>query len=150
MTVEGCTFDVPGAVGVKSYTGGDKNLVIRDCIATANAHSLAQLKGIDGVLIDNCTVNSVRGVNFNNSLNVTVANSTFDVQKYALRFGESNNTVVEQYTIKNCTLKSQNVDGDAAIVFRAGATNAEVTRENVIIFATIKYSDDDSVNFIDK
>jgi len=28
VTVKNCTFDVPGAVGVKSYTGGDKNLTI--------------------------------------------------------------------------------------------------------------------------
>ena len=58
VTVSGCTFDVTGAVAVKSYTGGDKNLTIVDCTVTDKAHSLVQAKGIDGVLVENCTVNS--------------------------------------------------------------------------------------------
>ena len=45
VTVDNCTFDVPGAVAVKSYTGGDKNLTITGCTATAKAHSLVQAKG---------------------------------------------------------------------------------------------------------
>lgn len=130
VTVSGCTFDVPGAVGVKSYTGGDKNLIITACKATAAAHSLAQLKGIDGVLVEKCEVNSVRGVNLNNSDNVTITGSVFDVEKYAVRFGESNNSVVENYEIINCTMTSANVDGDAVIVLRAGATNANLTLTN--------------------
>ena len=54
VTVDGCTFDVPGAVGVKSYTGGDKNLTIKRCTATAKAHSLVQAKGIDGAPAKPC------------------------------------------------------------------------------------------------
>ena len=140
VTVENCTFDVPGAVGVKSYTGGDKNLTIINCTATEKAHSLAQLKGIDGVLIERCTVNSVRGVNFNNSTNVKVINSNFDVEKYAVRFGESSGGVgaAETYLIKGCTLKSANGDGDAAIVLRGTADYSTLTIENTIIEATEK------------
>ena len=129
VTVEKCTFDVPGAVGVKSYTGGDKNLTIVGCIATENIHSLGQLKGVDGVLIKNCEVKAARGVNFNNSVNVTIDNSNFDVQKYVVRFGESENTTVETFTIMNSTLKSTCAE-DAVIVFRAGATNATLTLAN--------------------
>jgi len=127
LTVEGCTFDVPDMVGIKSYTGGDKNVSILNCTATARAHSIAQLKGVDGVLVQNCTVKSIRGINFNNSDNVVVDDCDFDVQKYAIRFGESANTTVETYTIIDCNIKSQNVDDDAAVVLRAGATNANLT-----------------------
>ena len=127
VTVIGCTFDVPDVVGIKSYTGGDKNVSIINCTATARAHSLAQLKGVDGVLVENCTVNSVRGINLNNSNNVVIDDCDFDVQKYAIRFGESANTIVETYAIIDCTIKSLNVDNDAAVVLRAGATNANLT-----------------------
>ena len=140
VTIENCTFDAPDAVGVKSYTGGDKNLVIRSCTATANAHSLAQLKGIDGVLVENCTINSVRGINFNNSDNITVKGCTINVQKYAVRFGESNNSVVEKYAILNSTLTSANAEGDATIVFRAGALNAELTLANTTVGGATPYA----------
>ncbi len=150
VTVENCTFDVPGAVGVKSYTGGDKNLTIINCTATENAHSLAQLKGIDGVLVKDCTVNSVRGINFNNSLNVVVENCTIDVQKYAVRFGESNNTIVENYEIIDSTIVSDNVDNDAAIVLRAGATNANLTITNTTVTAGVEMSGHEDANVIIK
>ena len=150
VTIENCTFDVPGAVGIKSYTGGDKNLTIKNCTATERAHSLAQLKGIDGVLVENCTVKSIRGINFNNSLNVTVKDCTIDVDKYGLRFGESDNSVVEEYEVINSTITSDNVDGDAAIVLRAGATNAKLTLDNVTINATTQMSGHESANIIVK
>ena len=146
VTIDGCTFDVPGAVGVKSYTGGDKNVAIINCVATANAHSLAQLKGIDGVLIDNCTVNAVRGANLNNSDNIVVSNSTFNVEKYGLRFGESGNSVVENYAITNCTLVSECVEGDAVIVLRAGATDANLTITNTVIEGEIAFTGIENAN----
>jgi len=138
VTIENCTFDVPGAVGVKSYTGGDKNLVIRNCTATASAHSLAQLKGIDGVLIENCKVYSKNGINLNNSDNVTVDGCTVDVKGYAVRFGESSGGVgaAETYAIKNSTLKSANDDGDATIVLRGTADYATLTIVNTTIEGT--------------
>ncbi len=135
VTVENCTFDVPGAVGVKSYTGGDKNLTISGCTATANAHSLVQAKGIDVVLVENCKVYSKNGLNFNNSDNVTVDNCTVDVKGYAVRFGESSGGAgaAETYTIKNSTLKSANDDGDATIILRGTADNSTLTIENTTI-----------------
>ena len=148
VTVEGCTFDVPGAVGIKSYTGGDKNLTVVKCTATANAHSLMQAKGIDGILVKDCTVNSVRGMNFNNSNNVVVEGCAINVEKYALRFGESNNSVVENYAIKNCTIKSANGDGDAAIIFRAGALDAKLTLVNTTIDAGIEYQGKENVTIV--
>ena len=146
LTVDGCTFDVPGAVGVKSYTGGDKNVVIKNCTATAAAHSLAQLKGVDGVLVEKCIVNSVRGINFNNSQNITVNECTIDVQKYAVRFGEGNNDIVENFAVTNCTLASQNVEGDAAIVLRAGATNANLDLTGTTITAGVQMAGHENAN----
>ncbi len=135
VTVDGCTFDVPGAVGVKSYTGGDKNFVITGSTATANCHSLVQLKGVDGVLVEKCIVNSKNGLNFNNSDNVTVDGCTVDVKGYAVRFGESSGGTgaAETYLIKDCTLKSVNDDGDAVIILRGTADYATLTIENTAI-----------------
>ncbi|MBQ2837068.1 MAG: right-handed parallel beta-helix repeat-containing protein [Peptococcaceae bacterium] len=138
VTVKDCTFDVPGAVGVKSYTGGDKNLTISGCTATDKAHSLVQAKGIDGVLVEDCTVNSKNGLNFNNSDNVTVDGCNVNVKGYAVRFGESSGGVgaAETYLIKNCTLKSANDDGDAVIILRGTADNSTLTIENTTITGT--------------
>ena len=139
VTVDGCTFDVPGAVGVKSYTGGDKNLTISNCEATVAAHSLVQAKGIDGILVENCTVSSKNGMNFNNSDNVTVLGCTADVQGYAVRFGESKGGTgaAETYTIKDCTLKSACAEsGDAVIILRGTADYATLTIVNTTLTGT--------------
>lgn len=148
VTLVGCTFDVPNVVGVKSYTGGDKNISIVNCTATERAHSLAQLKGVDGVLVDNCTVNSVRGINLNNSNNVVINKSTFDVEKYAVRFGESANTIVENYTVTYCKLTSDCVDGDAVIVLRAGATNANLDLTGTTLNGSIEMTGYENANIV--
>jgi hypothetical protein len=143
VTVENCTFDVPGAVGVKSYTGGDKNLTITGCTVTANAHSLVQAKGIDGVLVENCTVNSKNGLNFNNSDNVTIDNCTVDVKGYAVRFGESSggSGAAETYTIENSTLKSACEEtGDSVIILRGTADNSTLNILNTTIEGTSKFA----------
>ena len=140
VTVDNCTFDVPGAVGVKSYTGGDKNLTITGCTATANAHSLVQAKGIDGILVEKCVVNSKNGLNFNNSDNVTVNNCTADVKGYAVRFGESSGGVgaAETYAINNSNLKSACEDGDAVIILRGTADNSTLNINNTTLEGTIQ------------
>jgi len=138
VIVSGCTFDVPGAVGVKSYTGGDKNLTITGCTATANAHSLVQAKGIDGIIIENTAVNSKNGMNFNNSTNVVINNCNADTKGYAARFGESSGGTgaAEAYSIKNSTLKSACDDGDAVIILRGTADYSTLTIENTTIDGT--------------
>lgn len=138
VTIENCVFDIEGKVGIKSYTGGDKNLTIRNCTATEKAHSLAQLTGVDGVLVEDCTMNSVRGINFNNSTNITVNNCTIDVQKYGLRFGAGSAATgaTETYLVKNCTIVSDNVENDGAIVLRGSADKSTLTLENTTITAT--------------
>ncbi len=138
VTVSGCTFDVPGAVGVKSYTGGDKNLTITDCVATEKAHSLVQAKGIDGILVENCKVYSKNGLNFNNSTNVTVIECTVNTKGYAVRFGESSGGAgtAESYLIKDSALTSNCEDGDAVIILRGTADYATLTIENTTIIGT--------------
>ena len=84
VAVEGCTFKVPGAVAVKSYTGGDKNLSIKNCTVTG-LHSLLQVKNIEGVTIEGVTVNAGRGASFGVSSNIVVKNSTFVAESYGLR-----------------------------------------------------------------
>ena len=138
VTVEGCTFAVPGAVGIKSYTGGDKNLTVKGCTATAAAHSLLQAKGIDGVLVEGCTINSKNGMNFNNSTNVTVNECNADVRGYAARFGEGSaaNGASEVYAISNSTLKSACEDGDAVIILRGTADKSTLTITNTTLVGT--------------
>lgn len=135
VTVNECTFNVPGAVGIKSYTGGDKNLTITNCSATEVAHSLIQAKGIDGILVEKCNVYSKNGLNFNNSNNVTVDNCTADVKGYAVRFGESSggSGEAETYIIKNSTLKSANDEGDAVVIVRGTADNSTLTLTNTTL-----------------
>ena len=135
VTVSNCKFDATNKVGVKSYTGGDYNISIVKCTATEKAHSLAQLKGVDGVFVDDCIVNASRGINFNNSDNIVVSDSIFNVQKYALRFGESANAVVENYAVTNCVLESTCIE-DAVIVLRAGAVDANLNLVGTTIIGT--------------
>lgn len=140
VTIENCTFDAADKVGIKSYTGGDYNVSIINCEATANAHSLAQLKGVNGVLVENCTVNSVRGINFNNSDNVIVKNSTINVQKYALRFGSDVDATVEieSFKVINCTLSSSvNAGDDSTIVLRAGSNDGNLELINTTVVGDV-------------
>ena len=132
VAVEGCTFEVPGAVGVKSYTGGDKNLKLSGCTATAAAHSLLQVAGVDEVLVEGCTIKSKNGMNFNSSVKVTINECNADVKGYAARFGAGStaDTAVETYAITNSTLKSACEDGDAVIILRGTAANSTLTLTN--------------------
>ena len=140
VAVEGCTFDVPGAVGVKSYTGGDKNLTVTGCTATEKTHSMIQAKGIDGILVENCFVYSKNGLNFNNSTNVTVNYCTTDVKGYAVRFGESSGGegTAETYFIKNSTLKAACNDGDAVVILRGTADYSTLNIDNTTLNGTIQ------------
>ena len=136
VTVEGCTFNVPGAVGVKSYTGGDKYLKLVGCTATDVAHSLLQVANIEELVeVKDCVVKSKNGLNFNHSANVVIDNLTAEVRGYAVRFGTSPaNGVAETYTITNSILKSAcEEDGDAVIVLRGSADKAVLTLENTTI-----------------
>ncbi len=143
VTIDNCTFDVPEAVAVKSYTGGDKNLTITNCTTTANVHSLVQIAGIDGVRIEDCEIYSVRGMNFNSSNNVVVNNCVVDVKKYAARFGANGtDTAAEVYSIKNSSLKSACEEGDAVIILRGNASHSTLTIENTPIEGPISLANE--------
>lgn len=140
VTVSNCTFNGTGneKVAVKSYTGGDYNLTIDGCTVNNGMHSLAQLKNVEkNLIVKNCKVYSKNGLNINNGTNLTMDGCTFDVQGYAVRFGESDNTAVETFTINNSTLKSACAkDDDAVVVFRAGAVNATLNLNNTKLVGT--------------
>lgn len=76
VTVQDCTFtdDNNTAVGIKSYTGGDKKLTITGCTATG-MHSLAQLYPTTGVTISGCVVNAKNGISLRQSTNVSISNT---------------------------------------------------------------------------
>ena len=150
VAVENCTFEVPGAVGVKSYTGGDKNLKLSGCTATAAAHSLLQVAGVDEVLVEGCTIKSKNGMNFNNSVKVTINDCEADVKGYAARFGAGStaDTAVETYAITNSTLKSACEDGDAVIILRGTAANSILTLTNTTLVGTTEITNNTNAQVI--
>ena len=144
VTVRNCTFDVPDAPGIKSYTGGDENLNIINCTATSRAHSLVQIANATPVVVENCIIKSKNGMNFNNTTDVTIRNcKDVDVSGYAVRFGAGDNEDinyyangdVEKYLIEDCVLKSANKDGkaDSVIVLRGSADKSELTIKNTML-----------------
>ncbi len=143
VTVKDCTFvgENYNYVGVKSFTGGDRNLTLDNCTADSGMHSLAQLKNVEqGLKIVNCKAYSKNGVNVNNTPAMEMIGCTFAVQGYAVRFGESANTTDESFTIKNSTLESACAEeGDAVIEFRQGASNATLTLTNTTLVGTPNY-----------
>ena len=150
VAVENCTFAVPGAVGVKSYTGGDKNLKLSGCTATAAAHSLLQVAGVNEVLVEGCTINSKNGMNFNNSVKVTINECNADVKGYAARFGAGSaaDTAVETYAITNSTLKSACEDGDAVIILRGTAANSTLTLTNTTLVGATEITNNTNAQVI--
>jgi len=77
VTVESCTFtdNDRSAAGIKSYTGGCKNLTVTGCTATG-MHSLMQLYPTTGVEISGCTVTDCKnGISLRSSENVTVTDT---------------------------------------------------------------------------
>ncbi len=127
LTVENCSFDVPGKVAVKSYSNGDKNLKIIGCTVAEGMHSLLQVNNVgEGLLVEKCKVYSKNGINVNQSENVTIKGCEVDVLGYAVRFGASSGGTgyAETYSIENCTLISANDDGDATVILRGTADNS--------------------------
>ena len=86
LTVSGCTFTGTGnkAVGIKSYTGGDKNLTITNCSATG-IHSLAQLKNVAGVEVSECNVSGKNGISLGASSDVEISKCEMALTGYGVR-----------------------------------------------------------------
>lgn len=140
VTVEGCRFTYFGTkdtVAVKSYTGGDKNLVIDGCTVDAGMHSLLNVANVEeGLQITNCKVYSKNGINLNNSPSLKMSGCTFEVTGYAVRFGVNGNTLNGNFEIKDSTLQSANGDGEAVIIFRGTATGSTLYLTGTVLEGT--------------
>ena len=123
LTVENCTFTGNGqtVAAIRSHTGGDKNLKVIKCEVDNTMHSLLQIIGVDGVVVDNCKVNSKNGLNLNNSTDVEIKNSNVSVGGYAVRIGPSSGGGSGAITLINNTLATDNSGDDATIVIRGNA-----------------------------
>ena len=123
VTIENCSFtdNDYSAVVVKSYTGGDKNLVIKGCTATG-MHSLAQLANVEeGLVIEGCTANTKNGINLGSSAGVQITKNTINVKGYGVRIGASSGGESGTITMTNNTLTTDNTEGDPVIVLRGTA-----------------------------
>ena len=144
VAVEGCTFNVPGAVAVKSYTGGDKNLSIKGCTVTG-LHSLLQVKNIEGITIEDVNVTAGRGASFGQSSNIVVKNSTFVAESYGLRADAS---VEATLAIENV-----NITAKLPVVARKTSKNYTInfTGENNLVtggYQVVFTTGDDEATFV--
>ena len=142
VSVENCQFtDTDGyataIVAVKSYTGGDENLVISNCVVDYGMHSLLQVSNVDkGLVITGCKVNSKNGVNVVSTPEMVMSNCVFNVEGYAFR-----TDVNGAYEFNNCTLKSACAEADdAVIVLRKAATENALILNNTTLTGDVKIS----------
>ena len=149
VTVNGCTFTETdnGAeiVAIKSYTGGDKNLVLEGCTVHDSMHSLLQVTNVkEGLKITGCKVYSKNGINLNHCYALDMSNCEFDVKGYAVRFGVNSggDGTAETYRITNCKLKTDNSESDPVIIFRSTAQDATLTLTDTTLEGNSKISGD--------
>lgn len=134
LTVKNCDFTGEGAVGIKQSVAGCINWLIQNCSADETMHSLVQAVNVEGLVIDGCTVRSKNGINLNSSSDVEIKNSTIEVRGYAVRAGVSSGGASGAVTLTENILKTDNSEGDAAIVLRgAAATEIELKMEENIV-----------------
>ena len=141
VTIDNCTFtDTDGGeniVAIKSYTGGDKNIVISNCVVNAGMHSLLQVKNVEeGLVITGCKVYSKNGVNVVSTPAMVMSKCVFDVTGYAFRTDVDGN-----YEFNNCTLKSACAEADdAVIVLRNTATENALVLNNTTLEGAVEIS----------
>lgn len=139
VVIDGCTFsDYDGSkdiVAIKSYTGGDKNITISNCVVNRGMHSLLQVKNVEeGLAITNCKVYSKNGVNVVSTPSMVMSKCVFDVEGYAFR-----TDVDGDYIFNNCSLKSLCAEADdAVIVLRGSATEGALTLNNTTLDGSVK------------
>ncbi len=132
VTVESCTFtdNDYSSVAVKSYTGGDWNLVVKDCEANG-MHSLAQLANVEkGLVISGNTANTKNGINLNQTAVGTIEGNIINVKGYAVRAGVDGSNG-GNITLNENTLKTDNTEGDPVIELR-GTVVALNMEKNVV------------------
>lgn len=159
VTVQNCTFtDIDGVVNcaaIRHGDGGDKNWNVIECDVDSTMHSLLQINNVAGkLLVQDCEVNSKNGINLNSCTNVELVGNKFDTKGYCVRFGVnsgSNPDEEKTFIFTNNTLTSACDDGDAIIIFRLSAANANttVTMSGNTMTGDITYSGADNVNIVD-
>lgn len=148
VTVENCTFTDPdgviGCAAVRHSDGGDTNWTLNGCSVDNTMHSILQVNNVLGKLtLNNCTVNSKNGANFNSCTNVEMSGCNFDVLGYAVRIGVKSGgdlAASKNFTIANCTLKSACNDGDPIIEIRQSAVNATIDLRSSTLNGTTEIS----------
>ena len=141
VTIDNCKFSdtdlSKDIVAIKSYTGGDKNLTISNCVVDYGMHSLLQVKNVEeGLVITDCKVNSKNGVNVVSTPDMVMSNCVFNVEGYAFRTDVDGN-----YEFNNCTLKSACAEADdAVIVLRKTATENALDLNNTTLEGAVKIS----------
>ena len=102
VSVINCSFtdNDQTAVGIKSYTGGCKNLTVTGCTATG-MHSLMQLYNTAGVTVSGCEITECKnGISVRESKDVNISDCTILVTGYGIRAdGKGGNMVVSDVTI---------------------------------------------------
>ena len=144
VTVENCTFtdsdDDVNCAAIRMKNGGDMYWTVIGCTVNSGMHSLMQAANVEaGLTITDCKVYSENGINLSQTYELTMSGCTFTTKGHAVRFGQSGNPTdaVKTFSITNSTLKSENADGDAVIIFRGSATkNATLTLTNTNLFGT--------------
>ena len=110
VTVENCTFtgnENNEKVAVKSYTGGDKNLIVTGCTATG-MHSLVQVKNVTSIKIEKCSVtDSKNGISLGRSSNAVITETTINVDGYGVRADADAADDMGDATITNYTITAE-------------------------------------------
>jgi len=138
VTVENCTFTGEGnaKAGIKNYTGGCKNLTIKDCTATG-MHSLVQVKGIAGLTVSGGAINGKNGISVGTSTGVQISGVEITATGYGVRAdGEG----AYNMTVENCTISAdlpvvvRKATGAYDLTVTGGALTAKNDKEYAVVF----------------
>ena len=145
VTIQDCEFEGVGNVfaAIRQDQGGtSQDWTIKDCEVSGGMHSFLQINNMSGLRVDRGTVKSKNGANLNQTVDASFNGCNFDVSGYAVRVGvnQSGNTAQESFTFENCIFKSANEEGDAVVIIRTTAQNAELYFENTELIGNPKIS----------
>ena len=150
VTVENCTFIGDGSdtkVAIKSYTGGDKNLTVKNCVAT-DMHSLLQIANAENLTVEGCTVTGKRGLSVGASSNVQIIDTVINAVTYGIRSeGRGNGGSL---TVTDCDITAsipvviRKVSNAYTVTFNGNNSMTETNGEGLwCVAATNEYGDVD-------
>lgn len=119
ITIQNCSFEGDDNVVVVGMRLRQAyNVTIKDC-TTKKLHSLGQITSVDGLTVDNVTINGLTGINLLTSCkNVNIKNSTINATEadgFAIRMDAGNANTVN---VENSTFTAYE-----PIVFRSASAN---------------------------